>query len=112
LDNVGGGELARASVWRVDADGGVVQAFDTGLAAGMHGVRGTARAPQLRMTRKSTGALLIGLATGIVVFAAVAQMRRRQEAQAESDVVDQQLDDSFPASDPPSWTPTRGAIAG
>jgi bacterioferritin len=37
------------------------------------------------------------------------QQRERSKKTKDVDIVDQTLDDSFPASDPPSWTPTQGA---
>lgn len=54
--------------------------------------------------------LMCGAALGIVafgIFKLVASTPRRSEAQ-----IDEQLDDSFPASDPPSWTSTSAAAGG
>ena len=36
----------------------------------------------------------------------------RSHPSRESDAVDDTLEESFPASDPPSWTPTTGATSG
>ena len=59
-----------------------------------------------RLTRN----VVIGVTAGIAALAAWAYSRR--EYGRLTDRIDQTLDDSFPASDPPSWTPTGGALAG
>lgn len=44
----------------------------------------------------------------LLTLAVTRLMRRRGEPLGEDDSVDQTLDDSFPASDPPAWTSTTG----
>jgi hypothetical protein len=44
----------------------------------------------------------------LLTIAVTRMMRRRAEPLCGEDGVDQTLDDSFPASDPPAWTSTTG----
>jgi hypothetical protein len=61
------------------------------------------------MRNRPLAALILLGAIGAAVRIYCARAAWQRCAQAESDRIDDTLDDSFPASDPPSWTPTTGA---
>ena len=76
------------------------------------------------MAQFNSTTFLTGLLTGCAIGAAAAlltapdagygltELRRRRTTRAQEPLLDETIDGSFPASDPPSWTPatsTTGA---
>ena len=64
--------------------------------------------------------LLVGSFLGAAVGAlyapaegrAIARIRERRTTRAQEPMIDDQVEQSFPASDPPSWTPATSSTLG
>lgn len=52
---------------------------------------------------------ILMLSGGLATWLGYELFRKRAEIAHREEIIDETLDDSFPASDPPSWTPAQAA---